>query len=88
MRLSSLRNSVPHTITHTDMCIKDILEEREKTKQKTSEETTTDNPPQFNDEHQRSSANSKEDKFKEILFLIHYYQMGQKIKILGNICKK
>ena len=27
------------------MCIKDILEEREKTKQKTSEETTTDNPP-------------------------------------------
>lgn len=34
LRLSSLRNSVPHTITHTDMCIKDISEEREKTKQK------------------------------------------------------
>lgn len=44
MRLSSLRNSVPHTITHTDMCVMDIPEE-EKTKQKIFEETTTENFP-------------------------------------------
>ena len=44
MRLSSLRNSVPHTITHTDMCIMDITEE-EKTKQKIFEETTTEKFP-------------------------------------------
>ena len=61
------------------MCIMDIPEEERENKAKNIWRNNNWKLPKFNDEqqlaHQRSSANSKEDKFKEILFLIHYYQM-------------